>query len=196
MTPGRTRLTCCTLAAVLAASSCGHRTARIEGRVEFMDSRWDPAAPPVPAPGVLVHVMPGGEPERRAILSSYLEALAARDPQAPDPPLVDHVISGHAPADAIIEAAQTDAYGRYALDGLRAGDLIVFAEYSSDLGHFAWVEYVRVQGTRTAEVDLTYDNRLALRKPRPVKTFTREPPPYEAVRSPALLEDYLVPESP
>jgi hypothetical protein len=181
---------------VLAATSCGTRTARIEGRVDFMDSRWDPGGPRVPAPGVLVHVMPGAEPERRAILSSYLQALAARDPEAPDPSLVDHVISEHAPADAIIEAAQTDAYGRYALDGLPAGDLIVFAEYTSDLGHFAWVESVRVQGTRTAELDLTYANRLAFRKPRPVKTFNREPPPYEAMHSPDLLEDDLVPESP
>jgi hypothetical protein len=196
MTPTRTRITCSLLAAVLTTAACGHKSARIEGRVDFMDSRWDPGGPPVPAPGVLVHVMPGGEPERRAILSSYLEALASGDPEAPDPPLVDHVISGHAPADAIIEAAQTDAHGRYALDGLPAGDLIVFAEYTSDLGHFAWVESLRVQGTRTAELDLTYDNRLAIRKPRPVKTFKRQPPPYEAVRSPDLLEDYLVPESP
>lgn len=196
MTSARKRIACSLLAAVLTTAACGHKSARIEGRVEFMDSRWDPGGPPVPAPGVLVHVMPGGEPERRAILSAYLEALAARDPEAPDPPLVDHVISGHVPAEAIIEAAQTDAYGRYALDGLPAGDLIVFAEYTSDLGHFAWVEYVRVQGTRTAELDLTYQNRLAFRKPRPVKTFTGEHPPYEAVRSPDQLEDDLVPESP
>ena len=168
----------------------------MEGRVDFMDSRWDPGAPPVPAPGILVHVMPGGEPERREILASYLAVLTSKDPEAPDPSMVEHIISGHAPPDAIIEAVETDASGRYALDGLPAGDLIVFAEYTSDLGHFAWVEYVRVQGTRTGEVDLTYANRLALRKPRPVKTFTKEPPPYGAVRSPELLEDYLVPENP
>lgn len=161
-----------------------------------MDSGWDPGAPPVPAEGVLVHVMPGGEPERRAILASYHAVLASLDPEAPDPPLVDHVLSGHSPADAIIEAVQTDAYGRYALDGLQAGDLIVFAEYTSDLGHFAWIEYVRVQGTRTGVVDLTYANRLATRRQRPAKAFKKEPPPYEAVRSPELLERYLVPGSP
>jgi hypothetical protein len=190
------QLTCCILAALLAGVSCSHRKAGVEGRVHYMDSRWDPGAPPVPAPGILVHVMPGGEPERRAILSSYLAVLASKDPAAPDPPLVEHVIAGHAPTDEVIEAAVTDAHGRYSLDGLKAGDLIVFAEYTSDLGHFVWVEYVRVQGTRTGEVDLTYLNRLAVRKPRPVETFTKEPPPYEAVRSPELLESYLVPESP
>ncbi|MBW2260896.1 MAG: hypothetical protein JRG91_02905 [Deltaproteobacteria bacterium] len=186
----------CILAAVLAGAACGHKKASIEGRVDYMDSRWDPSGPPVPALGILVHVMPGGEPERREILFSYLAVLASMDPAAPDPSLVEHVISSHAPTDAIIEAAETDAQGRYSLDGLRAGDLIVFAEYTSDLGHFAWMEYVRVQGTRTAVVDLTYANRLAVRKPRPMKTFTKEPPPYEAVRSPELLEKYLVPKSP
>lgn len=164
--------------------------------MDFMDSRWDPGAPPVPAPGVLVHVMPGGEPERRQILASYQEALSAGHPEAPDPPLVEHVISGHAPSDAIIEAAATDAHGRYSIQGLKAGDLVVFAEYTSDLGHFAWVEYVRVQGTRTGVVDLTYANRLVVRKPKPRKAFKKAPPPYEAVRSPELLEPYLVPENP
>lgn len=179
------------LAALAVLSSCGYKKGRIEGRVEYMDSNWDPSTPSTNVPRILVHAMPGSEDERREILTSYRKALGRKDPAAPDPSFVDHVISNHAPEGALIEAVEVDTSGSYALDGLKAGDWLVFAEYTTDLGHFFWMESMNLQGTRTVRRELVWDNRTLLDKPKAVETFGLEPPPYEAVRCPKLLKKYL-----
>lgn len=60
----------------LCTTACGFDRGRIEGQIQYVDSRWDPAGAPLPVPPLLVHVMPGTEVMRRDILSAYAAVVA------------------------------------------------------------------------------------------------------------------------
>lgn len=189
MAAGRRWLACAAVVAV--ALACGHKRAGLEGRLEYMDSRWDPGTPSSAVPAVLVHLMPGTEVERRAILLGYRDALGKKALDAPEPLLVDHILAHHVPEGAIVEAVQVDADGGWAFERLPAGPHLVFAEYVSDLGRFAWIETVTLQGTRTSHLELTYQNRLHVMIPRFREPYLHTPPPLEIMDNPKLLEEHL-----
>jgi len=72
------------VAALVAAQlvGCGFKKGRIEGTIEYIDSRWDPEGPSGPVPNLVVHVVPGSEARRREILSSYEPVVARGIPGA------------------------------------------------------------------------------------------------------------------
>jgi len=177
--------------ALVVLASCAAGKGKVVGRLEYMDSRWDPGAEPSGVPPVLVHMAPGSEMERRAIVSSYLGLLEEKDPAAPDPSFVEFVISSLPTAGSVLDAAEVDATGRFSLGSVESGDHLVFAEYTTDLGHMAWIEHAAVLGTRTTTVELTYRNRLDLGKLEPVKSTGSTLPPAEVIADPEKLEEYL-----
>lgn len=165
-------------AAVLATmlSGCGYRKGRIEGRISYIDSSWDPDGPPGRVPNLLVHVIPGTEADRRKILESYEPVVARGIPGRDVPGIVEHIKVWHTDTGQIVQAQEVSSDGSFAFDKLEQGQYLVFADYNTDLGYFGWLVPVEVQGTRTAVIEMDYDDRLPILMP-PEKQKSTMPAP-------------------
>jgi hypothetical protein len=175
------------LATAAACAACNYNKGSIVGSIEYVDSSWDPSADPGAVPGVLIHVMSGDVMRGREILDGFEPVVAAGIPGERLPTLVEYVQTYHAVEGEKLDAVQVDQQGHFSFERLPRGSYLVLADYTSDLGYFAWLKYVEVQGTRETIVDLSFDNRLPIvmplrvapaKKPPPeLSEFEPEPPP-------------------
>jgi hypothetical protein len=165
------------LLVTLVMAACDHNKGRVEGRIEYVDSSWDPDTEPPPVPRLLVHIVRADQEDFRVILSSYEQVVARGVPGRDVDGIVDHVQNRFVEDGQVLRAAEVGADGRFSFDKLPRGHYIVFADYTSDLGYFGWLLPVEVQGTRTKVVELTYETRLPIVIPLDEMPSSTTPPP-------------------
>ncbi len=184
------RVTALLVAAGLAG--CGVGKGTIEGRVDYMDSTWDMGARPTAVvPSIVVRLIPGDEGDARRILDAWV-ASRAGDPESGIEPsyegLVERIMSVDVPEGKVVESVEVDEGGKFAFAKVKAGKYLVFADYESDIGYFAWLVPVVLKGMGSRLVELNWDNKVALEVAKPVPSARVMPPGLEDVQKATAAE--------
>jgi len=127
-------------------------------------------------PALTVHVMPGSETDRRELSAEYQRLYGSDDPNVEVPRFSDFV-KARAPEGVIVETVQVSPDGGWQLGPVATGSYLVFADYTSDIGDFAWCMLARVHRDKTATVDLAFPDRIPLERLAHIDLYEEMPPP-------------------